>query len=119
MALASSQSVLTLDAARTTMAAAPFLGGTDGPNLRCEVCREGVYVAGEPRLNTPFPSQSLPPDRLTPGFQHHQLEIVKDLPPEVKVGVIAPHFQQPGGGIQYYFPGGMKRWIDDGYIRVL
>lgn len=66
---------------------------------------------------TPFPSQSLPPDRLAPAFQHHQLEIVKPLPPEVKVGSIAPDFQQLGGGVQYHFPGGIKQWVDDGYLR--
>ncbi len=68
---------------------------------------------------TAFPTQSLPPDRLAPGFQHHTLEIVKPLPDEVKVGSIAKDFQQPGGGVQLHFPGGIRKWIEDGYIKVV
>ncbi|MBN9177615.1 MAG: glycohydrolase toxin TNT-related protein [Microbacterium sp.] len=68
-------------------------------------------------IGTAFPTQSLPPDRLSPAFGHHQLEIVKPLPPEVQAGWIAPDFQQSGGGVQYYFPGGINRWISDGYIK--
>jgi hypothetical protein len=70
-------------------------------------------------LGTPFPSQSLPPDRLAPDFQHYQLEVVKPLPPEVRAGWIAKGFQQDGGGVQYYFPGGISKWIEAGYLRPL
>lgn len=67
--------------------------------------------------HTGFPTQSLPPDRLGPSFGHHPLEILKPLPDDVKVGRIAPDFQQPGGGTQVFFPGGIRKWIDDGYIK--
>lgn len=68
---------------------------------------------------TGFPTQSLPPDRLAPDFQHYQVEIVKELPPEVLAGRIASDFQQAGGGFQFYFPGGMAQWIEAGYVRPL
>ncbi|MCX6502553.1 MAG: TNT domain-containing protein [Microbacterium sp.] len=67
---------------------------------------------------TGFPTQSLPPDRLSPPFQHYQLEVVKPLPDEVRFGHIAPDFQQPGGGYQFHFPGGIAQWIESGHIRV-
>ncbi|UAJ78421.1 TNT domain-containing protein [Leifsonia sp. ZF2019] len=67
---------------------------------------------------TAFPSQSLPPDRLAPTFEHYEIEVVKQLPPDVRAGWIAGDFQQAGGGLQFHFPGGIAKWIHDGYIRV-
>lgn len=68
-------------------------------------------------VGTAFPNQSLPPDRLAPDFRTHELIVVKDLPDEVRVGNIQADFQQPGGGYQFHFPGGIARWIEDGYLR--
>jgi hypothetical protein len=58
--------------------------------------------------------KSLPPDRLDPSFLHYTLVVVKDLPDEIRIGSIAKDFQQPGGGIQIHFPGGIRKWIEDG-----
>lgn len=68
---------------------------------------------------TQFPTQSLPPDRLSPNFQHYTLEVVKPLPDNVLVGRIAGDFQQPGQGIQYFFPGGIAHWVEAGYIKLV
>lgn len=67
--------------------------------------------------HTPFPTQSLPPDRLAPSFQLHELRVVRELPDEVTMGTIAPDFQQVGQGTQYFFPGGVAKWIHDGYLE--
>lgn len=67
---------------------------------------------------TAFPTQSLPPDRLAPAFGHYQIQVVKPLPDEVQIGHIAPDFQQPGGGIQVHFPGGIAAWIESGHLKV-
>jgi len=66
-----------------------------------------------------FEGLGLPADRNAPAFQNHQLEVVKPLPPEVRAGSIAPAFEQPGGELQFHFPGGIKKWIDEGYIKVV
>jgi len=66
---------------------------------------------------TAFVTQSLPPDRLAPSFKTHELIVLKELPEEVKVGNIQADFQQPGGGTQFYFPGGISKWIEAGYLK--
>ncbi|WP_025158601.1 TNT domain-containing protein [Leifsonia aquatica] len=78
---------------------------------------EGAKDSGEfaSPVGTQFPDQSLPPDRLGPAFNRYTYEIVKPLPPEVRAGNIAPDFQQPGGGTQLHFPGGISEWMD--YLR--
>ena len=75
---------------------------------------EGIEDSGEfaSPVGTRFPAQSLPPDRLGPAFNRYTYEIIKPLPPEVQVGNIARDFQQPGGGTQLHFPGGISRWLD-------
>lgn len=63
-----------------------------------------------------FEARSVPPDRLSPSFSSYDLKVLKPLPPEVTFGRIAEAFEQPGGGIQFHFPGGMKYWIDNKYL---
>jgi hypothetical protein len=63
-----------------------------------------------------FPRQSLPPDRLAPIFRRYTYEIAKPLPPDVRLGSIAPDFQQPGGAVQLHFPGGISKWLESGHL---
>jgi len=44
-------------------------------------------------------------------------EILKPLPDDVQVGRIAPGFEQRGGGTQYRFPDGIKKLMDQGYLK--
>ena len=59
---------------------------------------------GQPRgtyaspAGTPYPDRALPPTSLTD--EYNQYRVVKELPPEVTQGDIAPAFGQPGGGTQ-------------------
>jgi len=66
--------------------------------------------------NTPFPDRAIPPDRLSPSFSTTDYEVLKPLPADVVKGPIAGAFEQPGGGVQYYFPKGIKWYIRNGYL---
>lgn len=66
---------------------------------------------------SPTGDRALPPDRLSPAFATHNYEVVKPLPPEVRQGPIAPWFEQPGNGMQYYFPKGIEYYITHGYLK--
>jgi hypothetical protein len=81
--------------------------------------RDGTITQGGYSRQVVVTAALVPPDRLSPGFGHYTSEIVKPLPDEVRVGSIAGDFQQPGQGVQIHFPGGMKKWIEDGYIKVV
>ncbi|PNW09267.1 hypothetical protein C1632_09375 [Microbacterium testaceum] len=63
-----------------------------------------------------FQERSIPPDRLSPAFSSYTLTVNKELPPEVTVGRIAPSFEQPGGGLQFFFPGGISRWVKSEHL---
>ncbi|REC97677.1 uncharacterized protein DUF4237 [Microbacterium sp. AG157] len=63
-----------------------------------------------------FGARSVPPDRLSPSFSSYDLKVLKPLPPEVTFGRIAEAFEQPGGGVQFHFPGGIKYWIDNKFL---
>jgi len=63
-----------------------------------------------------FQERSIPPDRLSPAFSSYTLTVNKELPPEVLVGRIAPSFEQPGGGLQFFFPGGIARWVKSEHL---
>jgi hypothetical protein len=67
----------------------------------------------------PFPTRSLPPDRLEPPFVTISYQVVKPLPEEVLEGRVASWFDEPGGGIQYEFPGGIQKYVDEGYLRII
>ena len=73
----------------------------------------GQYAAPP---GTPFDHKGLPPDRLNPTWPTTQYEVLKTLPPEVRVGYTETAFGQPGGGIQYYFPKGIDWYIKEGYL---
>jgi len=66
---------------------------------------------------TPFEKLSLPPDRLGDKAITVRYEIVKLVPENVRMGDIAPGFEQPGLGTQYHFPDGLRELIDQGYVR--
>jgi len=68
--------------------------------------------------NTKFPERGLPPDRLDPTWPTTKYKVVEDLPPWVRVGYTETAFGQPGGGIQYYFPGGIQWYVDAGYLKI-
>ncbi|MFJ3393127.1 glycohydrolase toxin TNT-related protein [Leifsonia aquatica] len=67
-------------------------------------------------VGAPFPGRSLPPDRLAPIFKRFTYEVTKPLPPDVRMGSIAPDFQQPGGAVQLHFPGGISKWLESGHL---
>ncbi|WP_235493350.1 glycohydrolase toxin TNT-related protein [Leifsonia sp. Leaf336] len=66
---------------------------------------------------TSFEKLSLPPDRLGDNATTVRYEIVKPVPDNVRMGDIAPGFEQPGLGTQYHFPDGVQELIDQGYVR--
>jgi hypothetical protein len=88
---------------------------------------------------TPYEQRAIPPENLVPPpntqvhvndahpFNYYRYEVVK--PFKVDAGVIAPAFEQQGGGIQYvlngrYVPGAPERvnveWLlDHGYLKEL
>ncbi|RKR76391.1 TNT domain-containing protein [Frondihabitans australicus] len=68
---------------------------------------------------TPFSDVAMPPDRLSTAFTTVRYEVVKPLPASVLQGPIAPWFEQPGMGVQYYFEGGINRFVDAGYLKVV
>lgn len=65
---------------------------------------------------TPFPDRAIPPDRLSPAFSTTDYTVLKPLPSDVVKGPIAHAFEQPGGGVQYYFPKGIQWYIRNGYL---
>ncbi|WP_170857508.1 MULTISPECIES: TNT domain-containing protein [unclassified Leifsonia] len=62
-------------------------------------------------------ADTLPPDRLGGNTIVKRYEILKPLPNSVRMGEIAPGFGQPGGGVQYHFPGGIKELVKQGYLK--
>lgn len=49
---------------------------------------------------------------------YHEYEVVRPLPRSVQQGDIAPWFEQPGGGTQYFFRGHDIDWfVRKGYLR--
>lgn len=73
----------------------------------------GTYASP---VSASFSERSIPPDRLSPPFKTYELKVLKPLPPEVTVGKIAPAFEQNGGGVQFFFPGGIAKWIHSGHL---
>lgn len=75
----------------------------------------GKYVSP---LDVPLPQRSLPPDALLK--EYHQYEVVRSLDAEsglADVGLIAPAFEQPGGGIQIKLPRSVDWLVAHGYLR--
>jgi RHS repeat-associated protein len=70
----------------------------------------GTFVSPD---NTPFPQRSLPPN--SESRPYRRCEILK--PIDVEMGIVAPWFDQPGGGIQYKLPKSITELISEGYIR--
>lgn len=66
---------------------------------------------------TPFGKLSLPPDRLGDNTTVVRYEIIKPMPDDVRMGDIAPGFEQPGHGTQYHFPDGIKTLVRRGYLK--
>jgi len=64
-----------------------------------------------------FATRALPPDRLRPPFITVTYKVLKPLPEDVVQGRTAAWFDQPGQGIQYEFPGGIQRYVDQGYLE--
>lgn len=81
--------------------------------------RRGKLVDGDFAAppGTPFEKLSLPPDRLGDNATTVRYEIVKPLPDNVRMGEIAPGFEQPGRGTQYHFPEGIKKLVKRGYVK--
>lgn len=66
---------------------------------------------------TTFDQLSLPPDRLADNTTVVRYEVIKPLPDNVRMGEIAPGFEQPGHGTQYRFPGGIQKLVGQGYLK--
>ncbi|WP_153542201.1 glycohydrolase toxin TNT-related protein [Streptomyces sp. RB17] len=85
----------------------------------------GGFLA--PRDGTPYTERALPPsnvsaDTADEGAGYHVYKWIKDWDPSIgaiKAGKIAPWFDQPGGGTQYFLPTGVniKYLLDNGYIE--
>ena len=71
--------------------------------------RSGRFVAP---LGTPYPARSLPPGTHLSTYEKY---IVKK-PFDAYVGITAPWFNQPGGGIQYKLTMTIQELIDGKYI---
>jgi hypothetical protein len=78
--------------------------------------KDGYFATS---VDTPFEMLSMPPDRLSPDFVKTRYEVVRPLGPEVLEGVVAPHFGQPGGAVQYYFPEAIQPYVDAGFLKVV
>lgn len=78
----------------------------------------GDYAAPD---GTPFDQRALPPSsanfQINGNLEYHRYRVVKPLPSDVVEGTAAPWFEQPGGGMQYYFPNGIQWYIDHGYLE--
>lgn len=70
----------------------------------------GTYVSPE---GTPFAQRALPPKQ--PNTPYRVYEVVAEL--EVRGGITAPWFGQPGGGIQYELPGSVGDLISRGILK--
>lgn len=68
-------------------------------------------------LGTTISEMSLPPDRLSRPFARRTFKVMKPLPADVLEGRSVPWFEQPGGGIQYWFPEGFSWYIDNGFLK--
>ena len=67
---------------------------------------------------TPFEQRALPPSSVNhPTYVRY--EVLMRLPGDVLEGRAHPWFEQPGGGLQYYFPKSMEWYVNNGYIREL
>ena len=70
----------------------------------------GKFAAPE---GTPFQNRSL-----APGSEKSPYNIYEVIKPfDVLSGIVAPWFDQPGGGIQYYLPMSIQELIDLGFIK--
>ncbi|MFF9564972.1 TNT domain-containing protein [Leifsonia sp. NPDC014704] len=68
---------------------------------------------------TPFERLSLPPDRLGGNTTVVRYEVLKPLPVDVRLSEIAPGFERRGGGTHYQFRGGIRKYLDLGYLKVM
>ena len=67
-------------------------------------------------IDTRFAELSFPPTYLQEPFQNRTFEALMALPDGIVAGRIAPWFGQPGGGLQYHFPKGIRWYVNNGYI---
>ena len=72
----------------------------------------GSYVSPQ---GTPYASRSLPPGSNTRPYNAY--EVLK--PIDAKGGIVAPWFDQPGGGTQYRLPQSIAELILNGFLRRL
>lgn len=70
----------------------------------------GSFLSPE---GTPYGERSLPYD--PSKIKYHAYEVVKPL--DVNSGSIAPHFDQPGNGLQYETAVSVRQLIDEGYLK--
>ena len=83
-------------------------------NWLMDVCHVvGTYAASD---GTPFSQRSLPPDAIKPNNYYKYLVL---MPFDAVVGVTAPAFGQPGGGMQYHLiePDTFNSLIQEGYLE--
>lgn len=62
-----------------------------------------------------YGGRALPPSNI--GREYHEYEVVHPLPESVTQGPIAPWFEQPGGGTQYFFEHPLEWYVENGYLK--
>lgn len=72
----------------------------------------GSYVAP---LEVEFAHRAMPYDEKTHSMHKHKYRVIKPLP--VKAGVVAPAFNQVGGGLQYKVDKAILHYINAGYLE--
>ncbi|WP_365305471.1 TNT domain-containing protein [uncultured Thiodictyon sp.] len=70
----------------------------------------GSFLSPE---GTPYAERALPYEQSK--MRYHAYEVLKPL--DVKSGSVAPHFDQPGNGIQYETSRSVQQLIDEGYLK--
>ncbi|MFC4555590.1 TNT domain-containing protein [Georgenia faecalis] len=68
-------------------------------------------------LGTPFPARSQPPSDI--GAPYSRYEVRVPLPADVREGVAAPWFGQPGGGAMVVLARPVRWYVDQGFLAVL
>lgn len=53
------------------------------------------------------------------GMRYTKLEVIRQLTVPGGPAAEVPEFGANGGSMQYFFEGGLQKWIDLGYLRVV
>jgi hypothetical protein len=68
------------------------------------------------------PGSSISERGMPPGSEdlpYTQLEVLKPITVPAGPAAVVKDFGAAGGATQYYFKGGIQKWIDQGYLKVI